>query len=127
MFINSLKGKILSGTLASLLLAGTLYGCSGSGVVSTSAAQTSFASSISVEFDSQDLDSSWNASQASQITLNGDAISFNGLGAVVNGSTITINSAGLYTVTGVLNEGQIVVNTVAAKPGSPEGQYLDMH
>lgn len=111
MFIDSLKGKILSGTLATLLLAGTLYGCSGSGVISTSTAQTSSARSISVDFDSRDLDSSWNVTRASQITLNGDAIAFNGQGAVVNGNTITINSAGLYTVTGALNDGQIVVDT----------------
>ncbi|MEQ8175428.1 MAG: carbohydrate-binding domain-containing protein [Syntrophomonadaceae bacterium] len=110
MFINSLKGKILSGTLATLLLAGTLYGCSGSGVIGKSTAQTSSASPISVDFDSQDLDSSWN-SQASQITLNGDAICLNGQGAVVNGSTVTINAAGLYVVTGSLNEGQIVIDT----------------
>lgn len=110
MFIDSLKGKVLSGALATLLLAGTLYGCSGSGVIGTSTAQTSSASSISVDFDSQDLDSSWN-SQASQITLNGNAISLNGQGAVVNGSTVTINAAGLYVVTGSLNEGQIVIDT----------------
>lgn len=116
MFINSLKGKILSGTLATLLLAGTLYGCSGSGVVSTSTAKTSSASSIAVEFDSQDLDSSWNAALASQIALNGDAIAFNGQGAVVNGSTITINSAGLYTVTGALNDGQIIIASEDEEP-----------
>jgi hypothetical protein len=104
MFINRLKGKIWSGTLATLLLAGTLYGCNESGVISATSAPASTAGSISVDFDRQDLDSSWDGAGASQITLKGDAITLNGQGAVVNGSTVTINSAGLYTISGTLHD-----------------------
>ncbi len=111
MFINRLKGKIWSGTLATLLLAGTLYGCNESGVISATSAPASTAGSISVDFDRQDLDSSWDGAGASQITLKGDAITLNGQGAVVNGSTVTINSAGLYTISGTLHDGQILVDT----------------
>ena len=63
----------------------------------------------------ENIDEDWeedfsNVSNEASITLNGDSIDLNGSGAKVDGSKITINSAGIYTITGKLNDGQIIVN-----------------
>jgi hypothetical protein len=66
---------------------------------------------ISVEYDSDDLDSGWDNAVMSHIILEGDSITVDGDGATVDGSQITITSAGIYGISGTLNDGQIVVNT----------------
>lgn len=50
------------------------------------------------------------------ITLAGDAISVEGAGVQVNGSTATITAAGEYALSGTLNDGQIAVDTADAEP-----------
>lgn len=44
------------------------------------------------------------------ITLEGDSIIVSGAGAVANARTLTITSAGRYTLHGLLTDGQIVVS-----------------
>jgi hypothetical protein len=66
---------------------------------------------ISVEYERDDLATSESASGTSFIKLEGDSIAFEGSGATVNGSTVSITSAGEYSISGVLNDGQIIVNT----------------
>jgi hypothetical protein len=73
--------------------------------------QTPVSSMISVEYDGDDLDSSLNNAGMSYITLEGDSITLDGSGAIVEGSTITITSAGTYSISGTLNDGQIKVDT----------------
>ncbi len=46
------------------------------------------------------------------ITLNGNSIAVEGSGARVSGSTVTITAAGTYKITGTLNDGQVIVNTL---------------
>lgn len=63
----------------------------------------------------ENIDDDWeedfsNVSNEASITLNGDSIDLAGSGATVDGSKITITSAGIYTITGKLNDGQIIVN-----------------
>jgi hypothetical protein len=72
-------------------------------------------SPISVEYDRDDLDSSASSSDMSYIKLEGDSITFEGSGATVNGNTITITSAGMYSISGTLNDGQIIVDTQDAE------------
>ena len=48
---------------------------------------------------------------AAAITLNGDSISTDAAGVTVVGSTATITQAGAYLLSGMLNDGQIVVDT----------------
>lgn len=62
-------------------------------------------------FDEEDLDSSWDESADGIISLEGDIISFEGMGAVVEENIITISSAGTYEISGVLKDGSIVVDT----------------
>ncbi len=81
----------------------------GSENASNTADDTSVA--ISVLYDSDDLDASWDNSEASHIVLAGDSIEFYGNGAVADGSQIAIISAGTYSISGTLDDGQIIVNT----------------
>ncbi len=68
-------------------------------------------STVSVEFDSDDLVSGEAGSDVSYIRLEGSIITFVGSGATVNDSVVTITSAGMYSISGILDDGQIVVNT----------------
>ena len=47
------------------------------------------------------------------ITLEGDSISVEGRGAAVEGSVVTLTLARTYSISGTLNDGQIIVDTVA--------------
>jgi hypothetical protein len=69
-------------------------------------------SAVTVEYDDDDLDASVDSSDMSYIKLEGDSITFEGRGATVSGSIVTITSAGTYGVSGTLNDGQIIVETV---------------
>jgi hypothetical protein len=73
------------------------------------AAATVDTSPLMVEFSSEELNPGVDESAIS-ITLNGDSISVEGVGATVNGSVVTITAAGTYSVSGTLNNGQIAVD-----------------
>ncbi len=45
------------------------------------------------------------------IFLQGDSITVDGPGAIVNGTTVTVNAAGTYSISGTLDDGQILVDT----------------
>jgi len=59
----------------------------------------------------QASDYTWTSSDVRQITLNGSSITVSGSGANASGSTLTITSAGNYSISGSLSNGKIVVNT----------------
>lgn len=59
-------------------------------------------------YQNEDLDASWSAG-AVRITLNGSGAGVSGSGAWVSGSTVTINRAGDYILSGTLSNGQIIV------------------
>ncbi|MCM3388340.1 carbohydrate-binding domain-containing protein [Ureibacillus chungkukjangi] len=62
-----------------------------------------------VSYSDDDFYSEWK--NATSIKLNGDSASFDGNGGVViDGSTITIRTSGVYEISGKLNDGQIIVN-----------------
>ncbi len=63
------------------------------------------------EYDVSDLDASLTDSDMSTIKFKGDSIVFEGSGAEVDGNTITITAPGVYSVSGTLDDGQIVINT----------------
>ena len=66
---------------------------------------------VSVEYDSDDLEPSVSRAGMSSIELAGDSITIEGTGATVDGSVVTITSAGEYSISGALDDGQIVVDT----------------
>lgn len=67
------------------------------------------AENSSVHEDANDY--SWESANVVSISLEGNTISTSGLGVVVDGSTATITAAGTYSLSGSLNDGQIIVNT----------------
>jgi len=69
------------------------------------------AATVSVEYDSDDLDASGDDADVSHIKLEGNAITQDGSGATIDGNVITITSAGTYSISGALADGQIVVDT----------------
>ena len=55
-------------------------------------------------------DYTWDSSTVVTITLNGDSISASSLnGVTISGAKVTIKSAGTYSISGILSNGQIVV------------------
>lgn len=58
-------------------------------------------------------DYAYDATAAVQVALNGDTITTQGQGVSVEGSTATITQAGVYSFSGSLTDGQIVVKTVS--------------
>ncbi|MFC2045828.1 carbohydrate-binding domain-containing protein [Chloroflexota bacterium] len=49
--------------------------------------------------------------EISYITLEGDSITLDGDGVIVDGNQLAITSAGIYSISGTLNDGQIIVKT----------------
>ena len=74
------------------------------------AAETAVAP-VSGEYDSDDLEPSVAGADTTYVVLAGDTITLDGEGATVDGSVVTITSAGTYSVSGTLDDGQITVDT----------------
>lgn len=113
------RSKMTSFVLPAFLSLALVSGCTSANTGSTAAsvtdsaageAKTNCVSSVSTEFDSDDEDTSWSKDKAAAITLSEDSITFDGKGAKVDGSTITITSAGTYRISGTLSDGQIIVD-----------------
>ena len=62
--------------------------------------KTSVLGDMVVEYDQEDLDSSWNPDESTRITLNGGQVDIDGDGASIAGNTLTISSQGTYVLTG---------------------------
>ena len=135
-FVGMLRGAglLLAGCAAAVLLF-SVAGCSASGADEPSIASTaevleenaseksveyaSFeevaaafdASALNLEYSKRDMNASFDESSATKITLSGDSASVSGSGAVAEGSTVTIFTAGTYIVSGNLTDGSITVTT----------------
>jgi hypothetical protein len=109
------------GLLLALTLVLTLTACGPGAAEDTSgtaadAEQRSAVASSTPDTDSavsesDDQGSTWNSSEVSYITLEGNSITLDGSGAVVEGNIVTVTSAGTYSISGTLDDGQIIVNT----------------
>ncbi len=65
-----------------------------------------------VDYDSEDLTPiELNAEGATILQLNSDSVTVTGTGAVADGSRVTISSAGVYQLSGILTDGQIIIDT----------------
>lgn len=84
-----------------------------SSTVSAGAGAVSVAEAVAENSASHDdaADYVWDNSTSTQIILNGSTITTNGTGVTVTGNIATITSAGTYTISGSLTDGQIIVNT----------------
>ena len=64
-----------------------------------------------VTYDNEDYYSDWTGENPIYIKLNGTSATINGAGAVADGSKITISAAGVYVISGKLDNGQIIVDS----------------
>jgi hypothetical protein len=121
--------KLLTFLLLTILTV-TLTACSGtvnadvtSQTVTTasdspeSVQQTQAVSSASItsDYDPDDLTVSVNNADTTVIRLEGDMIATEGSGVTVDGTIATVTSSGVYNIQGILNDGQIVVDTQDAE------------
>ena len=58
----------------------------------------------------EDLDDSWDERNSTSIVLTGNSARVSGGGASVSGSNVKITTAGTYILSGVLNDGQILID-----------------
>ncbi len=65
-------------------------------------------------FTKYDLDASYGPNDTA-ITLDDDGITVSGPGAATNGNTVTITSPGTYILSGVLSDGQIIVEVAKSE------------
>jgi hypothetical protein len=82
-------------------------------VSATGAATVEEALAENSEVHEDASDYTWEDADIIPITLNGDSMRVDGEGVSVDGSTATITAAGTYSLSGSLDDGQIIVNTEA--------------
>jgi hypothetical protein len=101
--------KNVSIKLFAILLANAmiLSGCATSG--SSTSSNDSSIDSNSVNLSAEDGTTIGDSITAS-ITLNGDSAQCDDSSVTIDGSVVTITSGGVYTISGTLNDGQIVVD-----------------
>ena len=114
--------KLTAAMAAGIIAIFTITGCaipwqkaaddSSSNVSTASAGNLSQSgeNALSLEFDSEDLDSSYNESECTKINLSGSGATVSGSGVTVENGNITITSAGSYIISGTLTDGSIKVN-----------------
>ena len=117
--------KILTNLLLTIMIV-TLTACSGTASAeSTSQTNTTASGSpatasqdqaiisapITSDYDPNDLSVSVEDANTTLIKLNGNSVAVEGNGVNVSGTTVTITVAGVYDIQGILNDGQIIVDT----------------
>lgn len=110
------KLKLLLALMGLVLLA-TLAACSDDLSTETGATEEEIPENVDDATTSNagdhesDDDYVWDASTVTTLVLNGTSITVNGTGATASGSKVTITSAGNYSISGALTNGQVVVDT----------------
>lgn len=113
------KIMILIACLAALILGLTLIltlptGCANKNDTSISVPSEDAALPDSKDmFTDNDLNGDYDTSSATKITLSGSSATVSGSGAAASGSVIKITSAGVYSVSGSLNDGYIFVDATS--------------
>ncbi len=103
-----------SAACALFLLVGLLgmTGCAAApkGAEQGAAAGTTAPKAPTAQTGIEDAQSAWDETKATSIMLDGEKAAIHGGGARAQGGKIVINSAGTYVVSGVLTNGQVVVD-----------------
>ncbi len=122
--------KKITSAFLTLILALAMTACSASGTTET---QTSVVAAVEVtsvptvasaaealsaksETHESADDYTWDAASAEAIQLDGDSISTDAEGVQVEGQTTRIVAAGTYSLSGTLDDGQIIVETESEAP-----------
>lgn len=108
------KKSIYCKLMTVLLCTTILTSCGSKTAVANKAvvADTTVSTAISkmVTYDANDYYTEWKNETPNYIALTGTGATLKGTGATVKDSKITITSAGVYVISGTLNEGQIIVD-----------------
>lgn len=108
------KKSIYFKLLSVLLCTTFLYSCSSKSAVTSNSTSTDkiITTSISevVTYDANDYYTQWKNENPNYIELNGTTATLKGAGATVSDSKITITAAGVYVISGKLDNGQIIVD-----------------
>ena len=118
-----MEGRIIMKTkryllILALLLSALIVGCSVSGaqtaeqvtVLTADTQQASDGSVGQISIESVAQVSTQDLQQMATIALSGSGASAEGGGVTIDGSAVTITAGGVYTLTGTLSDGQIVVD-----------------
>ncbi|MBN2853231.1 MAG: carbohydrate-binding domain-containing protein [Clostridia bacterium] len=115
---DRIKRKVLAVIIAFMLLTSSLLTSCQNSEVEAAATVTSVQSqtvtevpSVEADYDSDDLKTDFNTAEISTITLSNQKIEYSGSNAVINNSKITILSSGVYTISGSMDNGQIVIDS----------------
>lgn len=108
---NYWKVLLVAAVVVLIVAAAILSGCSFQKETSESSDSTSEIAidKMDLEYTKRDKDSSYDESSATHISLNDTLAVVSGEGASTDGSTVTINSAGTYVITGNLSDGQLLI------------------
>jgi hypothetical protein len=87
----------------------------GDSSVPASQDQANISAPITSDYDPDDLSVSVEDANTTLIKLNGNSVAVEGNGVNVSGTTVTITVAGVYDIQGILNDGQIFVDTQDAE------------
>lgn len=100
--------------LTVLLCTTILSSCGSKAAVTNKAvvADTTVSTAISkmVTYDANDYYTDWKNETPNYIALTGSSATIKGTGATIKESKITITAAGVYVISGTLNDGQIIVD-----------------
>jgi len=119
------KRKFMGLVLAIVLLVSVmLTSCSGTEQISAAAnysgtvtettdkVNQDIESVIDMEYNEADVKTGTETGETEKIVLNGNSIVYSGSKATVSGTVITIIQSGTYSLSGSLEDGQIIVNTI---------------
>lgn len=98
--------KIWMQSVLTGLLILTLAGCS----AGLSGINTASSSMFTATTAPDDIEQNVTSDVVTMINLQGDSIFVDGSGASVQGSQVTITAAGVYSISGTLNDGQVMVD-----------------
>lgn len=110
--------RIAAWLVCACLIVTNLTGCESAPSAGDAASVAGTSATADAQFTNRDLQTSYDEATSTKITLSDGASTVSGSGASVQGDTITISKEGVYVITGVLSNGQIVVD--AAKTDKPQ-------
>lgn len=124
---KNIKNKILVLILALMLMASSLLSACTAGeigaVIATPDAgvfektddnateEPEYIATAELELNSDDVKVDFTENETVSIVLNNDGIEIEGSGAVATGTTVTIMSSGTYSLSGSIDDGQVIVNS----------------
>lgn len=107
--LSACSSNVIGATATDSVLEPTRQNLAETNISNETTQETTTTSEISVDYDSEDLGADHESEITSNISLNGNSISFAGEGISVKDSVTTITSAGAYEISGTLTDGQIII------------------